>query len=318
LKTIALSVPYGTDLATLAPTYTLSTGGCDQPNDGVTPPSPTFAAAPGNTVTYTAFDETTTPPTTNAYAVTATVAPPFTMALTGDGTTGTLMENGEADGYRFTVGGSDLTVNWLGLYDAPNGEAGTVGDGLLAGHRVSIWLESDETLVAQTTVLTTDGLEGNFRGNNITPVTLTANTGYVIAADYDGAGDRQREGDDLSGWEVYSGISGLAGRYGGAGGGMPTDGWSVMIGPNFGVTASSLTPPELSGYGPWSSGTFPLTFSGPSGQSYEVLSSTNVALPLASWSVLSSGTFGVGGPTSTNYMDTSATNGTQFYRIKSP
>lgn len=159
---------------------------------------------------------------------------PF-MALTGDGTTGTLMENGEADGYRFTVGGSALTVNWLGLYDAANNdETGTVGDGLLADHRVSIWLESDGSLVAQTTVLTTDGLEGNFRGHNITPVILAENTGYVIAADYGGTGDRQREGADTAEWGVYYGISNLEGRYGGPGAGMPTGGWGVMVGPNFG------------------------------------------------------------------------------------
>lgn len=159
---------------------------------------------------------------------------PF-MALTGDGTAGTLMENGEADGYRFQTGGSALTVNWLGLYDAANNdETGTVGDGLLASHRVSIWLESDGTLVAQTTVLTTDALAGNFRGHNITPVILAANTGYVIAADYGGTGDRQWEGADTAEWGVYSGISNLEGRYGGPGAGMPTDGWGVMVGPNFG------------------------------------------------------------------------------------
>jgi hypothetical protein len=82
--------------------------------------------------------------------------------------------------------------------------------------------------------------------------------------------------------------------------------------------ALALTAPTLSGYGPLSGASFPLTFSGPSGQSYQVLSSTNVTLPLASWTVLKSGTFGVGGPTSTNYTDTSATNKQQFYRIQSP
>ena len=56
----------------------------------------------------------------------------------------------------------------------------------------------------------------------------------------------------------------------------------------------------------------------PRRQSYEVLSSTNVARPLAGWTVLKSGTFGVGGPTTTNHTDTGATNKRQFYRIKSP
>jgi hypothetical protein len=82
--------------------------------------------------------------------------------------------------------------------------------------------------------------------------------------------------------------------------------------------APPATPPTLSGYGPLSAGSFPLAFSGPSGQTYQVLSSTNVARPLANWTVLKSGTFGVGGPTSTNYTDTGATNAQQFYRIQSP
>jgi hypothetical protein len=78
------------------------------------------------------------------------------------------------------------------------------------------------------------------------------------------------------------------------------------------VVSTAPTPPVLSGYGPLSGGSFPLTFTGPTGQSYSVLSSTNVALPLASWSVLTTGTFGAGGPTSTNYTDTGATNTQQF------
>jgi len=84
------------------------------------------------------------------------------------------------------------------------------------------------------------------------------------------------------------------------------------------ATFTALTPPTIRRFGPLSGTSFPLTFSGPSGQSYQVLSSTNVALPLASWWVLSSGTFGVGGPTSTNYTDTGATNATRLYRIRSP
>jgi autotransporter-associated beta strand protein len=74
-------------------------------------------------------------------------------------------------------------------------------------------------------------------------------------------------------------------------------------------------PPMILSYGPWSGTSFPLSFSGPNGQTYEVLSSTNVAQPMASWSVLSSGSFG-GSPVT--YTDTSATNAQQFYRIKSP
>jgi hypothetical protein len=79
--------------------------------------------------------------------------------------------------------------------------------------------------------------------------------------------------------------------------------------------AATLTPPTLSAYGPWSSGSFPLTFSGPSGQAYQVLMSTNVALPLSSWTPLTSGTFGASPVT---WTDSNATNTHQFYRITSP
>lgn len=76
-----------------------------------------------------------------------------------------------------------------------------------------------------------------------------------------------------------------------------------------------VTAPVIGRSGPLSGTSFPLTFGGPIGQSYQVLTSTNVALPLASWAVLSAGTFGASPVT---YTDTSATNGQQFYIIKSP
>jgi hypothetical protein len=65
--TIAVTVPFGTNLATLAPTFTLNSGTCNQTSGS--PPSPTFAAA--NPVTYTVTDGDTS----NSYAVTVTVAP---------------------------------------------------------------------------------------------------------------------------------------------------------------------------------------------------------------------------------------------------
>jgi hypothetical protein len=80
-------------------------------------------------------------------------------------------------------------------------------------------------------------------------------------------------------------------------------------------TAPALLPPTLSGFGPWSGGSFPLTFSGPDGQPYTVLTSTNVALPQASWTVLTTGFFGA---VPVSFTDTSATNEQQFYRIQSP
>ena len=76
-----------------------------------------------------------------------------------------------------------------------------------------------------------------------------------------------------------------------------------------------LVPPTWNNYGPWSGSSFPLVFSGPSGQTYEVLTSTDVSLPMAAWTQLTSGTFGAN-PVA--YTDAAATNGARFYRIVSP
>jgi hypothetical protein len=63
-------------------------------------------------------------------------------------------------------------------------------------------------------------------------------------------------------------------------------------------------------------GNFSLTFSGAFGHSYSVRASTNVALPIAGWTILDSSTFGSGGVI---YDDVAATNYPQrFYLISEP
>ena len=69
-KTISLTVSYGTSLATLAPTFALTSGSCNQTSGS--PPSPTFAVA--NPATYKVIDGTTT----NNYVVTVSVTPAST------------------------------------------------------------------------------------------------------------------------------------------------------------------------------------------------------------------------------------------------
>jgi hypothetical protein len=68
--TIAWTVPYGTDVAALAPTYTVSSG------EGV-PASGSTRDFSGS-VDYTVTDTSTDPDTINTYTVTATAAPPST------------------------------------------------------------------------------------------------------------------------------------------------------------------------------------------------------------------------------------------------
>jgi autotransporter-associated beta strand protein len=76
-----------------------------------------------------------------------------------------------------------------------------------------------------------------------------------------------------------------------------------------------LVPPTLSGVVSAGAGGVQITFSGTNGQTYKVLSSTNVSLPITNWIVLTNGTFGAGPAT---FTDGAATNPAGFYRIVSP
>ena len=75
-----------------------------------------------------------------------------------------------------------------------------------------------------------------------------------------------------------------------------------------------LAPPTILGR-QFLDGSFRLGFTGPDGQTYELLTSTNAALAMGSWTVLTNGTF----PVSGSFIDTSATNDrVKFYRVVSP
>jgi hypothetical protein len=76
-----------------------------------------------------------------------------------------------------------------------------------------------------------------------------------------------------------------------------------------------LVPPIWGPSGPTAEDTMLLTFSGPSGQSYQLLTTTNIILPWSNWSLLHTGVFGA---SPENYTHTNVTDLRQFYRIKSP
>jgi hypothetical protein len=78
------------------------------------------------------------------------------------------------------------------------------------------------------------------------------------------------------------------------------------------VNGVVLTPPTVGG-ATISGGQFSITFSGPNGQTYEVLSTTNLANSL--WITNSSGTFG---GSSVVYTNTAPNDPQRFYRIQSP
>jgi Invasin, domain 3 len=82
-KTISLTVPYGTNLATLAPTFTLSSGTCNQTSGS--PPSPSFATS--NPVQYIVTDTSTDPDTVNTYTVTLSGSLVIDLGTSPAGTT---------------------------------------------------------------------------------------------------------------------------------------------------------------------------------------------------------------------------------------
>ena len=78
-KTISLTVPYGTNLATVNPTFTLYSGTCADQTSG-SAPSPTFAVQ--NPATYTVIDGSVG--VTRVYTVTIAVAPPAPGGVAAD------------------------------------------------------------------------------------------------------------------------------------------------------------------------------------------------------------------------------------------
>jgi autotransporter-associated beta strand protein len=75
-------------------------------------------------------------------------------------------------------------------------------------------------------------------------------------------------------------------------------------------TAPSVANPSVSG-----SSTFSFSFSGTTGQSYHVYSSTNLALPLAEWQVETSGMFGAD---TVIYSESATNNPQKYFRVGSP
>jgi hypothetical protein len=77
-------------------------------------------------------------------------------------------------GELFTVGASNIEVTALGAYD-------NNGDGFVSGRvPVGIYRESDDALLASTTVNSADPLIGHYRFASITPLVLVANTAYRV------------------------------------------------------------------------------------------------------------------------------------------
>jgi hypothetical protein len=109
---ISLTVPFGTDVSTLAPSFTLSSGVCNRDKGG--PTTYDFTSP----VDYVVTDTATDPDTVNTYTVTVTVTVPAT-------------NDDFADAIDLTGGGS--------------GQTGTVASGTQTGtNNIGTTLEVDE------------------------------------------------------------------------------------------------------------------------------------------------------------------------------
>lgn len=88
-------------------------------------------------------------------------------------------------GYKITTGDNRMSVSALGFFDHNR-------DGLASSHQVGIWDATGSTMLATVTVAagTVDPLYEFFRYHDLpTPLTLEANTSYLIAAEVTSGGD---------------------------------------------------------------------------------------------------------------------------------
>ena len=176
-KTISVILPYGTDLASYAPTFTIMSGTCNKTSG--TAPTPSFAVT--DPATYTVTDGATV----NSYTVTVTVLPPPPAVLTYNFNDATLQ------GWHNRVW--DLSANsnaggWVDL--APNISVmpGTINSGAIQpassndglfvpannvvwvsgntdAHLNTLWLRSPEVTIAAGGDLTVQLAKGSPHGS---------------------------------------------------------------------------------------------------------------------------------------------------------
>jgi hypothetical protein len=90
---------------------------------------------------------------------------------------------------------------------------------------------------------------------------------------------------------------------------LPTNGTLAVI-------STALPAPKITGFSHLADGWFSLTFSGSPGADYSVYATTNLALPISNWMVLTTGSFN-GAPVP--FQDTNATKyKARFYEVVLP
>ena len=234
-KTIALSVPGNTNLATLAPTYTLSSGNCNQPNDGTTPPTPTFASGP---VTYTVTDGATV----NGYVVTVTLTNGLNVStylgVTGSGNlapisnlmaltptaTGIQSANIDYHGATFATlpgapGPDNFSVLWEGWFDvlaAGGYGAYTFGTSSDDGSVIYMDLNRNGSFAdAGEYIVNNNRDQGNTQATGT--VTLNQHSVHLVIGYYQGGGGYDMSAGFAKGaglaWNLLSLINGTSGYF---------------------------------------------------------------------------------------------------------
>ena len=244
--TIDVTVPFGTNLATLAPTFTVNSGTCNQ-TSGL-PPSPTFAAQ--NPVSYTVTDDSTDPATVNTYTVTVTVAPEVGSLVINLGTSpaGTTIAGGSFGSYTAAAG---FPTN-LPLPSLPAGS-------ILRSIQVNALLEStdNDNFASDLSLLLdpTPGSPGTDFSVEITNGTAplggaALNLNWPVAAD-SGTGTALVDSKTEAAWSAVGAIDlATTGLFLGNAFGGPTAGgtWSGTITLTYDIVGASPT------YASWSGG----------------------------------------------------------------
>jgi len=204
-KTITVTVPYGTDLATLAPTFMLSSGACT-PTSG-TAPTPSFAVQ--NPATYTVTDGAITRP----YTVTVTVGPaPIIFSASGAPlqtfdalspvTQWSTLSVAGAAGDVTTDAGLDTMMTGIAASSISTTLGSQAGSGTTGN---AYWRSGDQKLGTQPTGNKATLLMAriyNNAGSTVTSVLLTYTLGVTVTP-----------AEEIKGHRLYWSKTGLAGSW---------------------------------------------------------------------------------------------------------
>jgi autotransporter-associated beta strand protein len=194
--------------------------------------------------------------------------------------------------------------------------AGGVSDGN-SGHNYSVTFENNTTGVITPKAITVTGITANNKAYDGTN-TATLNTSAALLVGVESgdavtlvtSGYSATFATSSAGTNIAVTVTNLT-----LGSANASD-YTLMqpTGLTANIATATPTAPQITGQQMARDG-FQLTFTGPSGQTYKVLASEDLTLPLASWTVLTTGTFGSDPVT---FTDTDSPGTKRFYSVGSP